>query len=105
MPIVEFLDLMPATVSHAPFVSRDEFGAPTYGASTDYRARVIYKPTHVRGPAANIVLAKGVVWIAGTPGIQSEDRITLPDGTTPPILAVARIPDENGAHHEKAFFG
>jgi hypothetical protein len=105
MAVSDFLDLMPATISHAPLVSRDAFGLPTYGSDTEYRARVIYKPTHVRGPAANIVLAKGVVWIAGTPTIGSEDRLTLPDGTTPPILAAARIPDEDGDHHCKIYFG
>lgn len=105
MSISDFTDLMPHTVSHSELASRDEYGAPTYGTETDYTARVLYKQQKVVRSDGREVLARGVMWIAGTPTIDPEDRITLPDDSTPVILAVERVPDESGIHHVKVYFG
>lgn len=103
--VSEWSDLFAHTITHKPFSSRDEFGAVTYGAGTSFSARLVEKPTHVRGSDGNEVVARGVVWILGTPSIDAEDQIVLPDGSTPPILAVSKPADEIGTHHVKVFFG
>lgn len=105
MSVGDWNDLMPHTITVAELSGRDGYGAPAYGSEASYTARVIYKPTKVRGPEGNDVVAKGLVWISGTPTIDTEDRLTLPDGSTPPIMAVDRIPDEDGEHHVKVYFG
>ena len=105
MSIADFTDLMADEITHKALSSRDAYGAPTYGTGTAYTARVVFKPTWIRADDGTQVVARGVVWIAGTPNIDPQDQITLPDGTTPPILAVMRIPDENGMHHIRVAFG
>lgn len=105
MAISDFLDLMPHTVQHAAFSGRTAYGKPSYGSQTAYRARWVKKLTKVKDFGGNEVMARHVVWIAGTPDIGAEDQITLPDGTTPVLLSVEEFPDESGGHHVKVFMG
>jgi hypothetical protein len=105
MTVADFLDFMPVTVSHAALASRDGYGKPTFGTATSYSARVLNRHVLVKDRQGREVIARTVVWLAGTPTIDPEDRVTLADGTTPPILAVEKYPDEAGAHHVKLFLG
>jgi hypothetical protein len=41
------------------------------------------------------------IYVLGDYGIQTVDRITLPDGTKPTIINVRTYPDENGPHHQE----
>lgn len=85
--IDDWLDLMPLTVVVEPFVTRDQAGVATYGTAVSYRARVNNKAHNVIGPDGQMVLASGTVWLATTSSIGVDDRVTLPDGTIPRILA------------------
>lgn len=109
----DFLDVLVQTVTHAAFSSRDQYGAPSYGTPTSYRARVIYKNKLVRRGDGEEVTSRGHVWFgpptgdsAGTPpSVTPEDHIVLPDGTGPDILSVESYVDETGTtSHVKAFF-
>ena len=86
-------------------------GATTYGTSVSYPARVERRNQLVKGGNGRDVLATTVVYVgsnttgAGLPSATPQSRITLPDGTTPPILAVDRQDDLSGAHHEVVFCG
>lgn len=101
----EFLDLMTETVTHAAFTGRSEYGTPSYGAGTSYSCRITRKPTRIRMPDGSEAIAAAVVWIGGTPTIGASDQLTLPDGSTPPILRADRISDEDGPHHVKVYLG
>lgn len=105
MVITDFADLMPDTVTHAEHAGNDRWGSPSYGSPVSFSARVVYRPESVRAADGAEVVARGHVWLLGSPAVDPKDEITLPDATTPPILAVERFPDENGAHHTKIFFG
>ncbi len=97
--IDDWLDLMPQTVTVEPLVSRDAYGAPTYGAPATYQARVYFKTRYVRTAGAEEVVARGRCWIATVAPIDTTARITLPDQseiTGPLILNVDVVPDENG---------
>jgi hypothetical protein len=107
MPVSDFLDLMPDTVTYQAVTSRDIYGKPSYGAASSYRARVIYKTMRTTSmTSGQEVLAAGCVWLAATlapPDI--DDRITLPNGGLPKILNYERFTDEGGVHHTKVLFG
>lgn len=104
--INEFSDLMKDTVTHYQMSSRDSYGAITYGSGTEYQSRVVYKRELVRDSNGNQVVSKGVVWFMAYVNINpDQDKITLPDGTSPPILAVERFPDNVGDNHTKLYFG
>jgi len=105
MAVNDFLDMMPATIIHSPFVSRDSYGQPTYGSSTNYRARIVYKDTIIRGVDGSELVSRQQCWVNGTPSIRPTDKVTLPDGTSPPIFNVEKFSDESGDHHVKIFFG
>lgn len=105
MPVSDWLPLMPDTLYHTEFTGRSDYGKPTYGSAVSYRCRVVYKTKNVRDKQGNIVVARGTVWIAGTPTISPEDQITLPDGTTPPILSADLFTDDTGNHHVRCYFG
>ena len=106
MGISDWSDLMNQTVSHAEFAGRSEYGVPTYGSSVEYSARVVYKQKFIRKADGSEVLSQGQVWLQSNVVATVEDEITLPDGSTPPILAIERFSDETtDFHHTKIYFG
>lgn len=104
--------LFATTITVEQVSSLDEFNARTYAAAVTYPARVINKLNRIVDFEGRETAAMTVAWIAPETtndtlptGITPDDRITLPDGTTPPILAIDVYEDENGSHHMKIFFG
>ena len=99
--------LMPHTITVGALASfsTDGYGTPTFGAASSYTARVVGKQTLVDTFRGTEELAKTVVYVKATSTFGPSDQITLPDGTTPELLAVEAFPDEDGAHHTKLMFG
>jgi hypothetical protein len=103
--IDDWLDLMPDTVTVAPWQARDTVGVAQYGPPVPYRARVNNKSQMVRVASGELVAARGVAWLATTDDIDVRSKITLPDGSTPVILVSNVTPDENGPLFVKVGFG
>jgi hypothetical protein len=103
--IEDFLDMMPHTVQHAPMVSRDDYGKVTYGTAVPYRSRVVYKNARVRKSDGTEVIARGMVWLSAAVTVNVDDKITLPDASTPPILSWEMYPDDEGFVYTKIYFG
>ncbi len=101
----DFGDLMIDTVSHARPISRDGYGKSTFGADSMFLARITHGYRAIRSATGNFNMSRGIVWIINAPTINADDRLTLPDGDTPPILNIARFFDDSGAHHTKVYFG
>jgi hypothetical protein len=86
----------------------DQYGqSATFGSEIDFRARVSPTSKLVVTSAGREVVASWVVWLdPGDTVIGSQDRITLPDGSTPHILTIERLVDERGqSHHTKVYLG
>lgn len=98
-------DLFGATIEHAPAVGFDAFGDPAHGDPAPYRARVLYRARLVRDAKGVQTVSRGEVWIAAPLSVGLQDRITLPDGTTPKILAAELLTDEAGPSHAHIYFG
>jgi len=107
MPISDWLDLMPATVTHQSVIARNEYGAPTtYSAATSYRARVFQKARRVINRVnGQDEISSVQVWIAGLPSLALDGKIILPDGSTPRIMSWDVPTDEVGEHHMKVYLG
>lgn len=101
----DFKGMMPHTVAHAPVSSRDSYGKITYGAATSYAARVVYKNKQVRSATGEVVMAAGMVWFLGTVSMSGDDKITLPDGSTPQVISVEKYADDDGDRFTKIYFG
>jgi hypothetical protein len=101
----DLLELMPATVTWQKATGRSAYGNEVLGAAGTSRARVVRKMTMLRDSVGEERVADTVVWLADAPGLNPEDRITLPDGATPQIMAVERYTDETGEVFEKVLCG
>lgn len=102
-----FLELMPITISVSTRTSHDNYGQPVYSATVrQFRARYTKQQNFSRDTNGEPVRVSGTLWIAcSTRDINESDRITLPDGTTPPIVSVTRQSDDDGVHHHKVSLG
>lgn len=85
------------SVAITPFTGRDQYGDQSYGSPITYAALVIFRQQSVVNGAGEQQGARGSASLAfnsdGTSVAVNEDsKITLPDGTTPVIIAVERDP-------------
>jgi len=94
-------DLQPS-VSYERFTGQDGFGDKTYAAAVDLKAIVDWKQTQVRTTTGLLTVSRAAVTFldidalvaaTGGAGIGDDDKITLPDGTTGPILDMAGFID------------
>ncbi len=102
------LDLFPQTVTHAAWtgMSTDGYAIPTYsGSPSTFQARVVTEQRLVRTFDGIEELAVTTVWLASTSTFSALDQFTLPDATTPELLALETFRDENGVTHTKLAFG
>lgn len=98
-----FLSLMNSTVTVSTRASHNNYGEPSYGSGTGYRARINAKSGFVRTASGETIEYNTVVWVNSTKAFTADDRIALPDGSTPEVLAVERPYDEDGAQHHVKF--
>lgn len=68
-------------------------------------ARVTTDPKAIDRASGDVEGVNAIAWINSTGPIPASARITLPDGSVPPILSVSNIDDETGFHHAKVMFG
>ena len=90
------------TVSFERFLAEDGTGTQSYAAAVSLRAIVDWKQAHVRTASGQLSVSRAMVMFldiaalvaaTGGAGIDDNDRITLPDGTTGPILATSGFVD------------
>ena len=106
MGMEEFEDMMPHEVTVEAFKSRNSYDVATYYDPIRYRARVVLRRRAIKRANGDETVSTTTIWVSGSTGIGENDRITLPDPfapTQPKILAVERLPDEAGHHHEVIF--
>lgn len=102
----DFDDMLPQTVTVRTLASRNGDGSPAYStAASTHQARVVNVNRQTRDEKGNVVQAGYVAWVASTGVLSANSRITLPDGSSPPVLNVAVYPNENGNYYNKILFG
>lgn len=106
----DLLTLMPQTITFSTGTTRSVYGSLTFStASRTMRARHVAENHEYRNQSGEAVSASGMLWVVSATGStwtpRTEDRLTLADGTTPTILGVDTLPDENGTHHYRIHLG
>ncbi len=92
-----FRALLRRMVTIAPFANaHNPDGTPKYGAPVTYQARVRERMKLVRTAAGDERVSTATIWLEGSPPVTVQDRLTLPDGRRPPILAIERPEAEHG---------
>lgn len=94
----ELLELMPHTVTVARRIGKDKFGEAEFAPAVPYPAQVVERVKRVRDAAGEERISTVQAIVATDKAISPFDKITLPDGTSPKILAVGSYPDEAGLH-------
>lgn len=98
------LDLLVDTITIEPWASQSAAGEATFGTAVSYSALVEYDTRKVEtvgtidGRGGAVFLSKATVHLDGRPTIDLRDRITLPDGSTPQIIAVRSYSDQSGGY-------
>lgn len=96
--------LLNQTVTIAPATGVDGYAQPTFGTGVLVNAVVFGKQKVVKNAQGQDVLSTAQTFVNGTTAVTTSSKITLPDGTTPPILAVATFPDADGTTHHKVIY-
>jgi hypothetical protein len=83
-------------VTHEAFDSYDGDGAATYETGVTRKAFLEQKNTGLRWRVGMEIVGSHMVTFVGNVVVDMKDRLTLPDGTQPPILEVLGVADPNG---------
>lgn len=101
-----FADLMPATVTVYPRSAIDQYGKRSWSASgTSYSCRIQADTGVMRDAEGREVVITGRAYLYGAPVLTTDHKIVLPDGSSPVIVSVATVEDEDGPHHTMIRFG
>lgn len=105
MPVSDFEDMMPDTLSHSELIGHNSYGEPTYGSPVTLQCRLTYDPTKVIDSLGEEVVSKATAWVSSVSlSIDPDDEFTTSFGETLYVITSSRIQDEGGVHHHKIFF-
>lgn len=97
--------LMTSVVVIEPWTGQDAYGQPAFGAPMEYKARLAGVARLWRKTATLEQTPDYAIFLAGAYNVTVKDRITLPDGTQPPIISVDNYPDEHGMYYQTIYVG
>lgn len=102
----DFLTMTSDTITIASPSTMSKYGAPTYGSdSTAIPARVELAHRVVVDQDGVEQIATGTLYVLSTTAsLNTDSKVTLPDGRTPKILRVDVLNDEEGQHHLEVMF-
>lgn len=102
----QLLEIMVDTITLAAVSTKDAYGKRTWAtASSVTNCRVQTGSHKVIDNAGAEAVAVGKVYVPGSPTLTLNHKLTLPDGTSPPILQVERVGDEIGSNHTVIHYG
>lgn len=99
--------MMPDTVIFNAEQAKDKYGKATFsGTNTSVRGRIVFETRLMKNEMGEDVLTGGRVYLYGDYStITLGHKITLPNGTSPVIVAVESKKDTAGVHHTVVTFG
>jgi hypothetical protein len=99
------------TATRNAFAGYNSRGDPSFSTSaTTFPVLVAGKQGLTKGPSGRDVLYRQEVYVGpsstgGTPNFTVQDRVTLPDATTPPIVNVGTFPERSGVSFQVLYCG
>lgn len=101
-----FLEMMPSTVTIYPQTAKSAYGAQTWsGSGTGVRCRIQQTGTLSHDENGRQVIEVGRIIFYGTPTINLDSKIVLPDGSIPILLSVQVHYDQDGTNHTTVSYG
>lgn len=97
--------LLKESLSIYAFSSRNSDNEFTYAASaTTVACRIQHRRVVIQTDEARQVMSTTQIYVDGATSIGANDKIVLPDGTIPKIMAIYKTPDETGAAYYKCIY-
>lgn len=93
--------LMPDTITVELIETTDAYSRPVYGDPATYQCRIEQKNQLVRDQDGRERVSSVQLYLATQTRIPLNSRITLADGSTPSIMAVEAVQDEDGSYFTK----
>lgn len=81
--------LLPQQITYTPYLGEGAYG-PVYGAPVTVRARVNYERRLVRNSTGIEVTSSATVYLQPGATLTTGDTVTMPDGTSRQVIAVAQ---------------
>ena len=101
-----FADLMPSTVTVNTMSTTDSYGVRTFsGSGTSIQCRIQKSRKLIISEDGKEIVEEGRVYCYGVATVTVSDKLTLPDATVVPILAVETRNDDNGTYVTVISFG
>jgi hypothetical protein len=95
--LAEFGDLLHDPVTVETVAGREQIGNEvTYNQPQSVMGRWVRRPRLARQGDGALIMSSSFVRIPVVEGLTPEGRVTLPDGSQPPIVSVETSPDEDG---------
>jgi hypothetical protein len=101
----QFLALLTQTLTIEPFVGEDRYSKKTYGPAFTCPAWINPMPRRTTDKIQDTAWQITQAIVPDDVTITMQDRITMPDGSQPPLLEIAEGYDNNGLHHYELMFG
>lgn len=99
-------EIMVDTITIASVTAKTAYGVRTWGTATTINHCRVQSGDHkVLDSDGSEKVAVGKVYVPGSPTVTMNDKLTLPDGSQPPILLIDRVGDEIGSHHTVIHYG
>jgi len=93
--------LMPDKITVELPLAKNAYSRTVYGPPVPYQARIEQSVQLVRDQDGREKVSNVQVYLATQIRIPLATRITLPDGSTPSILSIDSVQDEDGAYFTK----
>lgn len=102
-----FLEMMTDTITFNAGSAIDKYGKRTYGGTTTTaQGHIVYENKLIKDQEGQDILSTGKVILYGPyTSITLQDKITLPNGTSPVIVSIETKKDTGGPHHTVVHFG
>jgi hypothetical protein len=99
-------DIMVDTITLAAVSAKDAYGKHTWSTAVTVANCRVQTGNHKVVDATGVeAIAVGKVYVPGSPALSLFDKVTLPDGTQPPIITIDRVGDEIGSNHTVIHYG
>lgn len=92
-------------IQHASYVGMDAYGKPAYADLHTHQARLEFRNRRVVDQTGVERLSRARVFFDGTAMLDVKDKVVLPDGTSPLVLALYEVFEVDGSrsHWECSF--
>jgi len=98
----DFADWLNQEVKLEHSLSVNEYGEHSYDLQVMVMGRIEHKRRAILTKDNETLISLVTIYVPSEPVVNADDRLTLPDGTTPVILAVDKQPDEYGQIYYQA---